>query len=162
MAEDLYRRVTHTREAAMGDNHPNVLRSRHGLARALKFQGKYDEAECLYRCTIDGLERVLGIDHSDTLNVLANFERTLEPQGRIEEAGDIYQRIRKAQRITGKTDDHPELLHQPWKTDTAAPARFASSAIHETQQQTNKRSRNTPQRTSKRLRRMQDQTSKKS
>jgi tetratricopeptide (TPR) repeat protein len=72
-AEQLYRRLLHTREKASGKDHPDTLITVRGLASVLTYEEKYDEAKRMYRRLLNGQEKALGQahpEHSRPLRIL--------------------------------------------------------------------------------------------
>ena len=62
-AERLYRRALAGNEKQLGPDHPDTLRTVHGLAIVYDHQGRYTEAEQLYGRALTGSERQLGPEH---------------------------------------------------------------------------------------------------
>ncbi|POR32899.1 Uncharacterized protein TPAR_06902 [Tolypocladium paradoxum] len=56
------------------------------LARVLRRQGKYEEAEATHRETLALCRQVLGDTHPNTLTSMSSLARVLNNQGKHEEA----------------------------------------------------------------------------
>ena len=72
-AESLFRRALEGREKALGEDHPDTLRSVNNLGNLLMQKGDYEAAEALYRRALEGREKALGADHLDTLGSVGNI-----------------------------------------------------------------------------------------
>jgi tetratricopeptide (TPR) repeat protein len=72
-AEPQIVRALELRERTLGPDHPDTLRSVHGLAALYHSRGRYEEAETLSKRAIAGRERTLGPDHPDTLTAVSNL-----------------------------------------------------------------------------------------
>ncbi len=72
-SETLLKKAITIREKALKQDHPDVARSLHNLARLYVDQGKYIQAESLYQRALTIREQALGAEHPDvatTLNYL--------------------------------------------------------------------------------------------
>ena len=90
ISEDLYRRVLETRRSALGEKHPDTLRSMSSVANVSHRLGKYKESERMHRRTLTLRETGLGKEHSDTLKSMNCLGVVLEHQGRYGEAESMH------------------------------------------------------------------------
>ena len=96
-----------------GEEHPDTLTARHGLAEQIGNQGRHQEAEAMYRAIWKIRRRpdVLGKEHPDTLFSRNNLAWQIGKQGRYQEAEAELRAIRKIQRrpdVLG--EGHPDTL----------------------------------------------------
>ena len=75
----------------MGSEHPTRRRPEQS-GRALRNQGKYDEAEPLYQRALAIREKALGPDHPDVAESLNNLAELYSNQGKYAEAEPLYKR----------------------------------------------------------------------
>ena len=109
MAEEIYRQVIETRRSILSERHPFTLNSMYGLALALDFQAKNEEAESLQRQTLTLRKTVLGEDHIDTLNSMSHLAGLLDSRCQYEESEKLHrQTLMLAGKILDK--DHPNTL----------------------------------------------------
>ena len=66
-AEPYWRQVIDARSRVLGENHPDTLRAKRGLADLLKKIGRVPEAAALYGKAMAGHEDVLGSEHPATV-----------------------------------------------------------------------------------------------
>ncbi|MEU8797519.1 tetratricopeptide repeat protein [Spirillospora sp. NPDC048819] len=83
-------RTTLARSAALGKEHPAVLRARHQLAWAVADGGDPAQAEAIYRDVLDVRVRLLGDSHPDTLASRHEFAWIATCLGRWAEAEQRY------------------------------------------------------------------------
>ncbi|MFE6889967.1 FxSxx-COOH system tetratricopeptide repeat protein [Streptomyces sp. NPDC057694] len=96
------------RDAGPDDVH--VLWATRCLARALREQGRYEEARLLYEDALARYQRVLGKEHTDTLRLAHGCAINLRLLGRYQEARELQEVTLRSYRATlGK--DHPHSLH---------------------------------------------------
>ena len=85
-AEPLFLECLKQRQVALGDTHPDTLRSMNNLAILYHSQGKYAEAEPLYLECLKQRQVTLGDTHPDTLNSMNNVAGFYRNQGKYAEA----------------------------------------------------------------------------
>ena len=108
-SEQLYRQMAETERSTLSERHPDTLDSMYGLALALDYQAKYEEAESIQRQILILRKTVLGEDHIDTLNSVSHLARLLNRRGQHEESEKLQrQTLLLAEKILGK--DHPRTL----------------------------------------------------
>ncbi|RYP64315.1 hypothetical protein DL771_008817 [Monosporascus sp. 5C6A] len=97
------------REATLGAEHPDTLKSVSNLGLMLSKQGKYKEAEAMHRRSLEGREEVLGREHPDTLASVNNLGLVLESQGKYEDAEAMHRRaLEGREEMLGR--EHPDTL----------------------------------------------------
>ena len=69
------------RRAALGENHPDTLRSRGSLANALQAVGRHDEAATLHLRNAGDRAETLGRQHPSTEASLRNLARATRDAG---------------------------------------------------------------------------------
>jgi tetratricopeptide (TPR) repeat protein len=89
-AADALCRAALARCAALGEEHPAVLRARHQLAWAIADQGDLAQAEAIYQHDLGIRLRVLGPSHPDTLDSRHEFAWIATCLGRWAEAEQRY------------------------------------------------------------------------
>lgn len=82
-ALDAFRQSVEIRVRLLGEEHPDSLACKSGMARLLRQLGKLDEARFLEEDVLDVRERVLGSEHPDTLAARACLAQTLLLQGEM-------------------------------------------------------------------------------
>ncbi|MGF6117284.1 tetratricopeptide (TPR) repeat protein [Janthinobacterium lividum] len=82
-ALDAFRQSVEIRVRLLGEEHPDSLACKSGMARLLRQLGKFDEARFLEEDVLDVRERVLGSEHPDTLAARACLAKTLLLQGEL-------------------------------------------------------------------------------
>jgi tetratricopeptide (TPR) repeat protein len=93
----------------LGKDHPSTLAARHGLANALRFQGKAAEAEQLLREVVQDCQRVLGKNSLETLRSMDDLAKALAAQEKFGEAEELQKQVlRTAHRVLGK--ENPDAL----------------------------------------------------
>ncbi len=109
-AEETYRAaLDEYARAHRGEEDKDVLALRNGLAIALRFQGKYAEAEAEDRRVIAIEEKVLGPENRETLMSRMHLGTTLVYQGKYAEAEREYRAVAKLEaKVFGP--EHPETL----------------------------------------------------
>jgi tetratricopeptide (TPR) repeat protein len=108
-ATPLYRILLSHREATLGKNHPDVLRSRINLAAAYQAAGSLGQAIPILEATLTQCEEILGIDHPQTLNASNNLGHTYEAAGNVKQALSLHKAtLSKRKNVLGAT--HPETL----------------------------------------------------
>ncbi|KAK0711611.1 hypothetical protein B0H67DRAFT_296663 [Lasiosphaeris hirsuta] len=108
-AEQMHRQALQLWEKALGEEHPDTLRSMSNLANVLNRQGKYEEAEQMHRQALQLWEKALGEEHPDTLSSMNNLAVILDSQGKYEEAEQMH---RQALQLWEKAlgEEHPDTL----------------------------------------------------
>ncbi|KAI9661687.1 MAG: hypothetical protein M1821_008925 [Bathelium mastoideum] len=101
------------RKATLGVEHPDTLRSLHGLGIVLNQQGKYQEAEAVHRQGLETSRRLLGEEHPHTLDNLHGLGVALERQGKYQEAEAVHrQGLETSRMVLGEKHPHtPDSLH---------------------------------------------------
>ena len=108
-AEEKLTEVMEMRVEAMGDEHPDTLRSINDLAASVWNQGMYLEAEALDRRALEGRKKVLGNEHPDTITSANSLARDLSGQGKCSEAEALgRQTLEARERALGM--EHPDTL----------------------------------------------------
>jgi serine/threonine protein kinase len=79
------------REATLGPDHPDTLRSRNYLANAYQFAGRNAEAIALHEATLRLQESQLGADHPDTLASRNNLANGYIATGRTADAVALHE-----------------------------------------------------------------------
>jgi Domain of unknown function (DUF4062)/Tetratricopeptide repeat/NB-ARC domain len=93
----------------LDENHPDTLRSAHGLATALHAVGEYAAARQLCEHTLTRRRRVLGADHPDTMLSAMNLANTLYALGEYATARQLDEdTLVRRRRVLG--EDHPFTL----------------------------------------------------
>ncbi|MGK5019314.1 KGGVGR-motif variant AAA ATPase [Janthinobacterium lividum] len=82
-ALDAFRQSVEIRVRLLGEEHPDSLACKSGMARLLRQLGKLDEARFLEEDVLDVRQRVLGSEHPDTLAARACLARTVLQQGEL-------------------------------------------------------------------------------
>ncbi|KAL9573934.1 hypothetical protein ACKAV7_001926 [Fusarium commune] len=107
--EPLASRVWCLRQAALGEKHPDTIRSMASLAVTYYTQGRYDEAEGIYQEALELRRELLGENHPDTIRSMANLATTYHAQGRYNTAESIYQDVLELRReVLG--EKHPDMI----------------------------------------------------
>ncbi|KAL9610367.1 MAG: hypothetical protein Q9167_004937 [Letrouitia subvulpina] len=107
-AEELSARDVEICRGALGEEHPDTLKSIHNLAIIYKSQGRYKEAEALEVQVLDIRKSVLGEEHP--LKSMNNLAITYILQGRYKEAEALQIRVLEIRKnILG--DEHPYMLN---------------------------------------------------
>ena len=100
-----YRRVVADRERAVGPDHLDTTRARHGLGAAYLRTGKSVAAERAYEQAQAGFERVLGPRHPDTLRNRAELALVYRQLGRYGDARALLRdTIDRLERILPRRD----------------------------------------------------------
>jgi Domain of unknown function (DUF4062)/Tetratricopeptide repeat len=98
-----------TRGHGLAEDHEAVLALRHRRGSALRFLGRYHDAEAEYRQVLDARLRVQRPDHPDTLTTRHNIAAALAAQGKPADAEAEYRQVLDARlRVLGP--DHPDTL----------------------------------------------------
>ncbi len=93
----------------LGSEHPNTLSTINGLAAALSFQRRYDEAEAMRRKLVATYQRTLGPEHPATLTSMSNLASTINMQGRHAEAEAMHRETLAIKQVV-LTPEHPLTL----------------------------------------------------
>ncbi|KAI4168991.1 MAG: hypothetical protein LQ343_006022 [Gyalolechia ehrenbergii] len=91
-AEEMSRRAVEEKERALGEGSPETLRSVHGLAEALFWQGRYEAAAEMVWRAVEGREKALGEEHPETLSSVNALALVLLRQRRYEAAEEMSRR----------------------------------------------------------------------
>jgi serine/threonine protein kinase/tetratricopeptide (TPR) repeat protein len=108
-AAELHARAAAVREAALGPDHPDTLRSHHNRAVADLAAGRLHEAIALHEATLRRRESKLGPDHPDTLKSRHNLAIAYGTAGRQPEAIALYESTLKLLE-SRLGPDHPDTL----------------------------------------------------
>jgi len=73
----------------VGEDHPDTLESKNGLAVLYKEQGRYDEAERVLIQALQGRRLRLGDQHPHTLESLKNLTELYEAWGKPDQAEQL-------------------------------------------------------------------------
>jgi tetratricopeptide (TPR) repeat protein len=103
-AIDLFRRAIAIHEAALGAEHPILLRPLVNLARAQAEFGKVDDAGAIFRRAVAIAERRLDPEHPAYSDVLLNYAAFLRNTGHKREAKSLEARSRDARRESARRD----------------------------------------------------------
>jgi tetratricopeptide (TPR) repeat protein len=129
VAESLLRRILDTRRTTVGVEDPSTLTSMNNLAEALRYQGKYEEAEEMHRETLR-LSKVSGEEHPETLTSMNNLALALMALGKYEEAEEMHlEKLQLRKKVMGK--EHPSTLTSMYNLAylLALQSRFVQAAI---------------------------------
>jgi serine/threonine protein kinase len=96
-------------EAAVGPDHPDMLRTRDSLAVAYGKSGRLPEAIALEETTLKLMENKLGPDHPNTLVSRSNLAMAYQEAGRTEKAIALLDETMKLM-MTRLGPDHPDTL----------------------------------------------------
>lgn len=107
--EDLSRVTAKTRAGLFGEEHPEALKSKQQLAKALRGQGRHCEAEVHEVALVEQGKRAFGLEHADTLGSMVSLASTYRKQGRYSEAEPVeLQALKVRKRVLGA--HHPDTL----------------------------------------------------
>ena len=96
-------------EEVLGEDHPDTLASRNGLAGAYEGAGRLGEAIALLEEVLADCVRVLGEDHPDALTSRNNLAYAYESAGCLGEAITLFEEV-LADRVRVLGEDHPDAL----------------------------------------------------
>jgi eukaryotic-like serine/threonine-protein kinase len=97
------------RQAALGPDHPETLRSCNNLANAYRSAGQLPEAIALHETTLKRREAALGPDHPETLKSCNNLAVAYWSAGRTDEAIALHESTLKL-REAALGHSHPDTL----------------------------------------------------
>jgi tetratricopeptide (TPR) repeat protein/tRNA A-37 threonylcarbamoyl transferase component Bud32 len=103
----LHTKACAVREAALGPDHPDTLRSRSNLGVACWYAGRWPDAIALHVATLARREATLGPDHPDTLASRNNLALAYISAGRVDEAIALHAATLKL-REAKLGSDHPD------------------------------------------------------
>ena len=104
-AEKLLTRALEIREAELGEDDPETLKSLTTMGIVLQRQGKPGEAEKYYRKSLEKLRVVLGNEHFDTLDTIGWLAWVLDEQQQYEEAERLLKEtLETSRRVRGEKD----------------------------------------------------------
>ncbi len=108
-----YKRALALREAQLGADHADPLKSRGNLALAYQSAGRTDEALRLYEQNLKQREAKLGPDHPDTIRSRGGLALAYQSAGRTDEALRLYEQIvkQKEAQLGGDHADTLQLRH---------------------------------------------------
>ena len=108
-SKDLHRRVLETRSIALGEKHPDTLRSMNHVACILNVLGDFKESERMHRQTLTLREKEWGNEDIDTLGSMNNLAVVLAEQGKYKEAELVHRRtLTLRETVLGK--EHQDTL----------------------------------------------------
>jgi serine/threonine protein kinase len=90
-AIELLSKVRTTREAQLGPDHPDTLRSMNNLALAYKDAGFLDKALPLYEQMLETTKAQFGPDHPNTLVATNNLARAYQDAGQLDKAVPLFE-----------------------------------------------------------------------
>jgi tRNA A-37 threonylcarbamoyl transferase component Bud32 len=102
-------RAIDLRRRALGEEHPDTLRSLSSLAETIRDQGKYQEAETLYARVLAVQQRVLGENHPDAFATMNGLAHDYHDQTKYAQSLALVARVLEIQRRTLGAE-HPETL----------------------------------------------------
>ena len=94
------------------------MTTRHYLAAALFFQGKYDQAETEYRAVLQLREKILGPEHPDTLKTRNNLALALDYQAKYADAEPEYRELLRLKEKVLGPEDPSTLITRSGLADT--------------------------------------------
>ncbi len=105
----LLEKARRTREARLGDDHPDTLITMNKLAFAYRAAGQVSKAASLYEETLKRSEARLGNDHPETITTMHNLALAYKAAGQLDKALRLYEEtLKRSKAALG--DDHPETL----------------------------------------------------
>jgi tetratricopeptide (TPR) repeat protein len=108
-ALDAFRQSVEIRVRLLGEEHPDSLQGKSGMARLLRQLGKLDEARFLEEDVVDVRDRLQGAEHPDTLAARACLAQTLAQQGELVAALQLQETVQSCYaRLLGQ--EHPMTL----------------------------------------------------
>lgn len=108
-AERFFRAALAKRIDHLGNDAPDTLATKIGLASALNELNKWTEAEDLIRQTLYTRRGQLGPEHERTLDAMNALAAVLQKQGKVKEAEALWRETLETRRRVLPAD-HPELL----------------------------------------------------
>lgn len=109
LALDALRQSVDIRVRLLGEEHPDSLTGKSGMASLLRQLGKLDEARFLEEDVADVRERLQGTEHPDTLAARASLAQTLAQQGELAAALQLQDAVLASYvRLLG--GEHPMTL----------------------------------------------------
>jgi eukaryotic-like serine/threonine-protein kinase len=97
------------RRHALGDAHPDTLRSMNKLAGMYRDGALYVQAEDLFSKALDGERRVLGAEHPDTLETMLDLGTLKRIQGDCPQAEALMTKVMEIERRV-KGEEHADPL----------------------------------------------------
>ena len=108
-AEQEYRSLAADQRNALGNNHPDTLRTRYALSQILASRSEYKRALQEFGNVLATQNRVLGPEHPNTLDTRYEIARTLSMQDSYQEAERDYRELLTIMtRVLGP--EHPNTL----------------------------------------------------
>jgi len=99
-------RALELRRRALGNAHPDTLKSRDSLASLYYRQGKFAQAEPLHAEVLEIRRRSIGEEHIDTLKSMNNLADAYRGQGKYAQAEPLLKRtVELKQRVLGLEDN---------------------------------------------------------
>jgi tetratricopeptide (TPR) repeat protein len=108
-SEKLFVQAMETHKKIFGDDHPNTLTLRAGLAVAYRNQGELSKAQQLATQVMEKRKAVIGAEHPDTLKSMANVALIFWSQKKFKEAEELGLRVMQT-RMRVLEPDHPDTL----------------------------------------------------
>jgi tetratricopeptide (TPR) repeat protein/tRNA A-37 threonylcarbamoyl transferase component Bud32 len=128
-AVSLHARACELREAALGPDHPDTLKSRNRLGNAYSDAGRLVEAIAVHEETLKRREAALGPDHPDTLSSRNNLATDYRVAGRLSEAIALHEATLKLREAVLGPDDPDTLASRVNLATAYASAGRVSEAI---------------------------------
>ena len=101
--------VVEARKRTLGEEHPDTLRSMHGLAFSYGNAGRRQEALQLMEAVVEVQKRALGEEHPDTLRSMHTLANRYSKVGRRQEALQLTETVLEARKRT-LGEEHPDTL----------------------------------------------------
>jgi tetratricopeptide (TPR) repeat protein len=111
-AEALFRKVLVVLQKAVNKgtgSQEQLIEIVYDLARVLKMQEQYTEAEALYRQALDGYIKAMG-EEKETLSIMAQLAFVLEKLGKTKEAQELCQKAMKGWEHIGRDNDGDDII----------------------------------------------------
>ncbi|HEY3741409.1 MAG TPA: serine/threonine-protein kinase [Bryobacteraceae bacterium] len=86
-------RALELRKTALGEEHPDTLKTMDALAYSYRLEGAYARSEELYRDVVDRRKRVLGENHPDTLKSMNDLGVLYLYRDKYHEAEELHARV---------------------------------------------------------------------
>ncbi|RKK62226.1 hypothetical protein BFJ66_g1033 [Fusarium oxysporum f. sp. cepae] len=102
-------RILELRQQALGEEHPDTIRSMANLATTYHAQGRYDEDEEISTRVLELRRKALGEEHPDTISSMADLATTYNTQGRYDEAETIRVKVLELRR-KALGEEHPDTI----------------------------------------------------
>ncbi|KAI4164013.1 MAG: hypothetical protein LQ342_002248 [Letrouitia transgressa] len=107
--EELRAQMLEINRRALGEEHPDTLKSINNLALTYSSQERYKDAEALQVRVLDIRKSTLGEEHPDTLKSINDLALTYDYQERHEDAEALLSRVLDTRKST-LGEEHPQTL----------------------------------------------------